>query len=134
MPQNIFIIQDPLNGDIIADVYDANIWTNDQTIVWKILVEGIGWSKKQTNGPIQFAPGWMGSNPSPIGPAPGPDEFDRRIYTCQGPGPVTGSAVGSSYTFFYSTSPLDLADDLRGGHRRGDDIAVDPDIWNQPQP
>lgn len=133
MAQNIFIIQDPLNGDIIADVYDANIWTNDQTIFWKILVEGIGWSKKQVNGPIQFAPGWQGSNPAPIGPPPGPDEFDRRLYTCEGPGPVT-TAVGNSYTFFYSTTTDNLADDLQGGHRRGNDIAVDPDIWNQPQP
>jgi hypothetical protein len=132
MAQNIFIIQDPLNGDIIADVYYANIWTNDQTIVWKILVEGIGWSKKQVNGPIQFAPGWQGSNPEPIGPAPGPDEFDRRIYTSTGPGPVA-TAEGNSYTFFYSTVTDDSAD-LRGGHRRGNDIAVDPDIWNQPQP
>jgi hypothetical protein len=131
--QNIFIIQDPLNGDIIADVYDANIWTNDQTIVWKILVEGIGWSKKQIAGPIQFAPGWNGSVPSPIGPPPPPGEFDRRIYTCEGPGPVSGNAEGYSYTFFYSTVGDDSAD-LRGGHRRGQDIAVDPDIWNQPQP
>ena len=82
MPQNVFIVQDPLSGDLVADPYTVQIFTNDQQICWKILADGVSWSRTHPGGPIQFYPGWMGSPPAPIGEDPPVGEPDLRIYQC----------------------------------------------------
>jgi len=132
MPQNVFIVQDPLSGEFVADPYTIQIFTNDQEICWKILVPGLSWSRVHPGGPIQFYPGWMGSTPEGIGPAPPDGEPDTRIYTCNGPGP-TGTPESKQYGMFV----VDADNNERHVGRAlstSEAIYIDPDVWNQPQP
>lgn len=129
MAQNIFIISYPLNNELVAQPYGANLYTNDQTIVWKILVDGVGWSPSQPGGPIQFGPGWTGSIPAPIGPPP--VGLDQRLYMAQGPGPANGDAQSFTYKIYLTDG---VRDPILVRRVTADDIVVDPDIWNQPQP
>jgi hypothetical protein len=133
MSQNVFIIQSPLNNDIVADPYNINLWTNDQKITWKILAPDTVWSLIQIP-PIVFNEDWInagGRTPEQeIGPG------GEVLWTVQGPGPlITGANEFTySYTFYVNKG----GNEIHGGRHRqsetSEEIIVDPDVSNQPQP
>ncbi len=134
MAQNVFIVQSPLNNDIVADPYNINLWTNDQTIVWKILAPDTIWSEIQVP-PIVFDEKWIeagGGTPEPM-----IDPGGAMLWTVQGPGPLIGGTAEFtySYTFYVNKGGLEI----HGGRHRPptaemEEIIVDPDVSNQPQP
>lgn len=133
MAQNVFVVQSPLNNDIVADPYNINIWTNDQWIVWKILAPDTVWSLVQIP-PIVFDEKWVeagGGVPEEVIEPGG-----TVLWRVKGPGAlITGANEFTySYTFYVNKG----GNEIRGGRHRPSDemeeIIVDPDVSNQPQP
>ena len=133
MAQNVFIVQSPLNNDIVADPYNINLWTNDQTIYWKILAPDTVWSLVQIP-PIVFDEKWVEAGGGV--PEQEIEPGGAVLWKVQGPGPlITGANEFTySYTFYVNKS----GNEIRGGRHRPttgtEEIIVDPDVSNQPQP
>lgn len=133
MAQFVFTILYPLNNDPVAEPYDVNLYTIDQEIVWKNLVPDTQWSTKRPV-PIVFNAAWFAAGGSLPVPMTAPD--GTPLWTATGPGPVT-SAV--SYTYEIYLEPIggqgeEIRIFKRGVQATGEQIPVDPDVWNQPQP
>ncbi|HJW93159.1 MAG TPA: hypothetical protein VJ901_06040 [Thermoanaerobaculia bacterium] len=141
MVQHIFVVPGP-NGPV-AQPFQINIFRDDQSLSWNIMVPNLGWDNSDTplpDGPggpniaVQIQPSsppWLGSVPVPVGPPPSLG-LDKRPYIASGPGPNTG-ANQQLYTYF-----MYVVDD-RGNHFRIQALddrqeVIDPDIGNQPQP
>jgi hypothetical protein len=120
--------------DWIVVPVNANIFRNDQDIQWHIIDPSgtVTWGSPA----IVFDTQWTldgGSTPAPM-PGPGPAPPLRAT----GPGPNPGKTpVVYSYTIFInvpgcSTDSVKVQFKVKVEH--GHTIAIDPDVWNQPQP
>ena len=137
MVQHAFVVENPAGPDPIRILpHQVNVYRNDQNLIWKIVVEGWGWSPNH-NPPIEIEPGWTGTVPAPIGEPPGSGELDRRLYSAHGPGANMGDQpVIYAYLAWLTTDPAGLQEndfavksfDFVHG------VPVDPEIGNQPQP
>jgi hypothetical protein len=131
MPQNAFIMRDPLAPDDpcawLVSPPVVNIYTNDQVIVWKLMAgsgSGIDWDSSK-NPPIVFDTDWKGSTPEPI-----PGSGTPTLYTATGPG-AASPADASSYTYQIWISVPGCGTIQVG---KTSQMMIDPDVWNQPQP
>jgi len=128
MAQFVFLFPDPLNAVNVAVPYDVNIYRTDQVIVWKNLVPGTQWSTQRPR-PIVFNDAWLADGGSEAEPTTGPD--DVPLWTANGPGPRTEGARAYAYEVYLE--PVGGGSEIRI-LKPGQQIPVDPDIWNQPQP
>lgn len=128
MAQFVFLYPDPLNKEPVAAPYDVNIFRTDQVIVWKNLVPGTQWSTKRPR-PIVFNAAWLAAGGSEAAPTTGPDGVP--LWTATGPGARIEGA--QSFTYEVYLEPAGGGEEIRI-LKPGQQIPVDPDIWNQPQP
>jgi hypothetical protein len=132
MAQFVFVIRYPLNNDPAAEPYDVNLYTTDQEIVWKNLIPNTQWSTKRPV-PIVFDQAWFTAGGKLPTALTGPD--GAPLWTAIGPGAVT---TALSYTYEIYLEPSGGGDEFRVTKKRalatGEQILVDPDVWNQPQP
>lgn len=138
MVQHVFVVMG-IDGKPTAQPPILNIYRDDQSINWKILIPDWGWDNAGPGGgnnAIIFKPKndppWTGSVPAPVGPIPGIG-LDQRLYTARGPGPNMGDgAVKYAYDMYVTDVTGHHHHRIRVTDEKG--IPVDPDISNQPQP
>jgi|ERR1051325_6569914 hypothetical protein len=132
MVQHVMIrLDDETNLAVIAPG-DANIWTDDQEIMWSIIDDRLEWDNANfPNRAVIFGPEWKGSTPEPVGPPVIPD---RRPYVATGPGPASQLPWGSGMAkFTYEAHVTASGTGLSFKALTRDDM-IDPDISNQPHP
>jgi hypothetical protein len=130
MTQVVSIIRDPFSTDpsqFIPSPYALNIWTNDQSIVWQLLVDG--WHVSA----ILFDQKWFDAGGG--WPTPQADG----TWHAEGPGPLDPDQPSTGYAYTILVHANDSNDSsiiqsVRVGRQRADGVVVDPDVWNQPQP
>jgi len=132
MPQFVFILKYPLNNDPVAEPFDVNIFRTDQVIVWKNIVPDTQWSTRRPI-PIVFDQAWFDAGGTTPTQLEGPD--GAPLWTATGPGP---SPLAITYVYEVYLEPINGGEEIHVTRRRklptGDEILVDPDVWNQPQP
>ncbi len=129
----------------------AILWRDDQTLKWS-LAPGLCWPAA-VEQPIVFLPAdpsrgymkWMGSAPTPIGPAP-TNGIDRRVYTAVSDKILNPDEEPQMYHYMYAVCPIDnpncmlpldpTLDEAPRAQQRQDADGVwhDPEVENQNQP
>lgn len=134
-----------VDDDLVIDPEDANLWRDDQGIMWEIL-EPLTWDNTtHENTAVFFTNGdWStdgGTTPTPIGTLP--TGSDRRVYIAQGPGSNAGPGTptyeydlaltdgnGNPFRLREVAGTAKVTPNSNFGHSS----VVDPDISNQPHP
>lgn len=137
----------------------ANIWRDDQSVMWSIAAPNVWWDPAKAP-PVVFVtspnlpPGfsdWPGSQPSPIGTPPVPPAVDRRRYVSDAGSPNDGpDVIKYIYDAWVEWEVPGPSGDVI--HRQGrlrahrstavvvdgmlklEGVPIDPEILNQPQP
>jgi hypothetical protein len=137
MVQHAFIVDNPHGPEPVRiEPHQVNVYRNDQNLLWKIVAQGWGWSPNH-NPPVEILDGWEGTTPAPIGGQPGSGELDRRFYSAHGPGPnLSEEPVIYTYIAWVTDDPNFAPESDRRVMALDifEQIPIDPEIGNQPQP
>lgn len=123
--QNVSVYRDPLAPEdptaFSVSPADCSIWRNDNEITWRLLDPAYEWVT------IVFDAEWVMDGGTQ------PEQVDARTFKASGPPPnMTTRPVAYRYTM--AIRRTDTGETIRIGRRSTGGVAIDPDVWNQPQP